>query len=1686
MEYLLNSIIDIDHDSESIDDIFKYNHEQSIGEETYKKNLFNDISQFIEDRFRSVRQDFTILGNRNSIAEFKCNLIIARFIILCLNQCLNYKSFTGHQALLKLFKDQLNKTLSSLREGIESLPIVDQEDEKNTTTIYSGVTIKEISEVIFYSIVLNKDQHFDVISIINKFYIKYITNSSNISTNNDSKQLFRLSKKIIRVFSENNYSEFFKIIKSDSTTYLESSILSLYINEMRIKAFNQIAISSSKKAPNTITMSLRKLKQTFLFNSNKECLKFLEWYGIDLSDINMFSLLNSSFDNDDDVNITLKTSNSIGEYVDLYQERNDLFIEIKRNKNRKDVCLNGIDLKCLKDALYNKAVEDSKKNKNISFTKSIENSHKKNNVYEDYSNEMNDINVRTNKRVVSKENDTMNRINRNNDVTELNKVDIGENKCSGNVNRKESGYNVFNVSKNLSLDKPQTLNKDSNNSIFNLKDNSITNTNANINNVNRDNKDKDNAKNSIFDNINNSNDLFSNKNKELNKDLAEKNDEKTQPSIFNSKKESTLDSNNNKPANNINPQFSILASSSLTNKPDFNDLKNNDKIENNNILNTFSNKEVSSSLIPNKEINNFSLPLNNNDLTIPDINKKTTLDNPDKTTESKNIGIKTNIEHKQKPSAISTYNTKVKSLVDNKYIKKSIINKLNFCYNLKVYYNGRLATFKERKSRNVKINFLFHLKSNILEKQYKKQVFELSYNSLIADNKNTNTNILKSLANNHQYLSSTEESFNNKYDISLLQKNNVIQNFQDILDKMIIDYIENVDKDNHYYILNPSELDLDKNNNSTITTSENQTSNLSFNEESPIVISLKLRIACLTYKPLLLKSQFYRTFFSQQANRDIYLIEENEYYLKVKYSNSISYKKTNPLNSAIVNLVYKFEIDYDTYFLDIIEAFGLTTEFVSAEFLSLISYNKYFLFIDFSCMTMLEQSLSFIQLLNIEKKDFILFYYNSEMIYFRHYLNNLMFISQTNSNTSLKEIVEKQLSKDSKTCNDPKSIHNWNILKLATDKLNITRFISILEVDEFLSKQNTSRLPNFNKETFNYDMRYKYYITNIAYQNNNLLQYLFNNKTFSFIKQEYFNKTSLNSIFNNLSFFFNNKQNIVDPNYNKIDDNLNNDSISMNKSNDNSNIKKNNMTLNASLSLPNFLESKSKSKNTLIKSVQQELILIKNSYWKNFFTQLRQAIVGIIFINEVLSSSMIINNEYLDFITKIGINQEEDADFYFFFKKIFKEFSIKINSIQMNSFFKKLFRMKDFSFEEFIKAPTLIEFLEMLLMRYEKEFIIVMEKYLDYFEVKYGFKDEEKSFRENNNYLLMKASKLSLIKELLMKNRKEFNSIFRKDINNMNNSDINDSDHNLPLFFKEINCISSCYSITYHLISYFSANIEIINRVLCGYSTHLSSSCYFSNSTLNTDYYNNNKSFLTPKWFNALLNKNHNEYSLANYKEALFSDEVIFTSVFHVFTDIHESDAFSKEDMISKILSNADKAFYSLGNIFICPEITLYMRMAHIRLNNLENMRNKNEYSTYSESKLDYMKFYLNNYNIDNNKDSPEIKEKEIPDITENINNSFLQRKRNRDNMLSNLALINNYNKSSNNDKEDIPNNKFASKEYKSRNTIQVISNVTSSNYSRLRNISLIKKINKREANGAFSNKSFNDVLLNQSFAMDN
>jgi len=243
-----------------------------------EKYTFKDICLFVEDRFRAIRQDYIILATKFSVECIQSHEIIARFLILSLNECLDYKAFSGSQGLFKLLIQQLNATLTSLREFYFFV-------EKNfSDEKVLQILNKNKDEFISYSILLSVTSNFDLVSMMNM-----------ISNDIKNSPLIKYVFKIVRCILSRDVICFFKLLKNNKTfskdknitninfDYLITCIMSLYLKDMRKAAFDFISSKQERKSFNYLN-NIKYILDLLAFENFKEFYDFLNWYGIKFPD----------------------------------------------------------------------------------------------------------------------------------------------------------------------------------------------------------------------------------------------------------------------------------------------------------------------------------------------------------------------------------------------------------------------------------------------------------------------------------------------------------------------------------------------------------------------------------------------------------------------------------------------------------------------------------------------------------------------------------------------------------------------------------------------------------------------------------------------------------------------------------------------------------------------------------------------------------------------------------------------------------------------------------------------------------------------------------------------------------------------------------------------------------------------------------------------------------------------------------------------------------------------------------------------------------------------------------------------------------------------------------------------------------------------------------------------------------
>lgn len=272
VKYLIDNIVDIDRQSQSDYYPYQRGYERNKYFQYENENYtFKDICLFAEDRFRAIRQDFIILNQKASIECIQSHEIIARFLILSLNECLDYKAFSGSQSLFLLLIQQLNATLTSLREFYS---YVEKKFAETSNKEFVHLLTTNKAEFIAYSILLSINQKLDLVSMMGL-----------ITQDIRDSPLIKHTIKIVRAILSGEFLTFFKILKiqqkfkSKNFDYLITCLMSLYLKEIRKAAFDVISCKVAKKVTN-YTKSIKYISDALAFENFKEFFDYLNWYGI--------------------------------------------------------------------------------------------------------------------------------------------------------------------------------------------------------------------------------------------------------------------------------------------------------------------------------------------------------------------------------------------------------------------------------------------------------------------------------------------------------------------------------------------------------------------------------------------------------------------------------------------------------------------------------------------------------------------------------------------------------------------------------------------------------------------------------------------------------------------------------------------------------------------------------------------------------------------------------------------------------------------------------------------------------------------------------------------------------------------------------------------------------------------------------------------------------------------------------------------------------------------------------------------------------------------------------------------------------------------------------------------------------------------------------------------------------------
>ena len=319
LNFILNNIIDSD----------------IISNSNFPNVNFSDIYLFCEDRFKSIKQDFIILKNDNSIEFFYCLETIIRFEILSLNQTLNYSSINGIQGLYKLLIKQIYSNLICLINAYKKSDI-----SKNKDEFYSYFLLISIKQSAL--------EFYNSISIIPKKYRK--------------KKNVKLSLEICYLINNKNWNEFFKKIKSNECSYLLSCLMMIFITEMRLNCLFELGSGLIPKQTQYQT-TLKKLCNILLFDSIKEFKLFIENIGL---------IIDPNVNNSNEV-ISLYLNKDFDIDFNLLNVKMNIKVVEKKRKNQ-----------LRKNIIVGNLIYDDNKNINLTLKKFIKGILIKNNFIQEF------------------------------------------------------------------------------------------------------------------------------------------------------------------------------------------------------------------------------------------------------------------------------------------------------------------------------------------------------------------------------------------------------------------------------------------------------------------------------------------------------------------------------------------------------------------------------------------------------------------------------------------------------------------------------------------------------------------------------------------------------------------------------------------------------------------------------------------------------------------------------------------------------------------------------------------------------------------------------------------------------------------------------------------------------------------------------------------------------------------------------------------------------------------------------------------------------------------------------------------------------------------------------------------------------------------------------------------------------
>ncbi|KAL4450898.1 hypothetical protein ABPG74_011740 [Tetrahymena malaccensis] len=239
-KYLVNKILDANF---YVNVPFKYPRDK---QGKRRSHTFDDIYNFISDRFKAIRQDITILNHTTEETIYVME-IICRFYAICLYECQNIEQGYDRKILIDDLQASLSQVLN-MYQDINDYAYVDNK-----------------YEMYFYTLILNaRDDIF-----INKF----------LATIPDpDHQKIKTALQIIDCVKNLDYFNFFLIVKQ--LDYIETCVVFNLFPYIRNQA---VSIMRKSKLAKTVA----EIQELFFFDSSEQTIEFLKSIGLDTSKLSL-------------------------------------------------------------------------------------------------------------------------------------------------------------------------------------------------------------------------------------------------------------------------------------------------------------------------------------------------------------------------------------------------------------------------------------------------------------------------------------------------------------------------------------------------------------------------------------------------------------------------------------------------------------------------------------------------------------------------------------------------------------------------------------------------------------------------------------------------------------------------------------------------------------------------------------------------------------------------------------------------------------------------------------------------------------------------------------------------------------------------------------------------------------------------------------------------------------------------------------------------------------------------------------------------------------------------------------------------------------------------------------------------------------------------------------------------------